>query len=162
MSRHVLDERIPAVSLWLPRSHSRVRKISTLSLMTALWLHGVTKPPTLSAVTNEGQSQANTGQAYPRPYFGYPPNPGKPDSFKEEAKAIGRVQTAFTKYARACVELFTPEFIGLKGAVPVTPEVSEMLGWSGAEGLLDAGSFAGAISEASLLMSLPDSELSDW
>jgi hypothetical protein len=84
------------------------------------------------------------------------------ESYKEEAKAIVRVQIAFSRYARACIELFQPEFIGLKGTPSLTAEILETQGWDGAESLLDAGSFAGAISEASLVMSLPDSELSDW
>ena len=162
MSCHALDQRIPASSPCPLRSLNRIRKVSTLSLITVLCLLGGLNPPRLSAATNEGQAQATTGQASPQPYFGYPPNSVRKNYSKEEAKAIGRVESAFSKYARACVELFRPEFIGLKGTPSVTAEILETQGWGGAEGLLDPGSLAGAISEASLVMSLPDSELRDW
>jgi hypothetical protein len=109
---------------------------------------------TRGVTTNDGQSQTYSGP--------YPPNPYKTNYSKEEEKAIGNVQSAFAKYIRSCAALFKPELIGLKGEAPVPVDVAESLRLKAGEGLMDPNSIAGAIGEASVLISQPDSELTEW
>src|SRR5271165_4330111 len=139
----------------------RVGRLCALFLATILGIYGWVMPR-VAAVTNDGQTQTNNSQTYSGRHFGYPPNPYNPNYSKEEEKAIGRVESAFVKYSTACIALFKPELIGLKGEINMPVETAEMMRLKGAEGLLDSNSLAGAISEASVLMSLPDLELTEW
>jgi len=81
---------------------------------------------------------------------------------REEERALGLIETVFAKYGSACIALFRPELIGLKGEPHIPVETAESLRLEGPEGLLDRGSLAGAIMVASILMSLPDAELTEW
>lgn len=133
-----------------------------MCLAAVLGIHGGLMPRVAAAATNDGQAQPNNSQTYSGRYFGYPPNPYNPPYSKEEEKAIGKVESAFGKYSAACITLFKPELIGLKGEINIPVETTEMLRLQGAEALLDPNGLAGAIREASVLMSLPDSELTEW
>ncbi len=142
-----------------------VGRIGALFLVAVLVIHCGITPRVAAAAANAGQAQTGngqTGQTYTGPYFGYPPNPLKPTYSKEEEKALGNVQTAFAKYSSSCAALFKPELIGLKGEVPVPVEVAETLRLKAGEALMDPNSLAGALSEASVLMSQPDSQLTEW
>jgi hypothetical protein len=150
----------------LPRGSSpryvRVDSMAAQFLTAVLCIHAGLMPRAAAATTNDGQAQTNNTQTYPGPYFGYPPNRRKTQYSKEEEKAIGKVESAFFRYSSACIALFKPELIGLKGIANAPVETTETLGLKGAEGLMDPDSLAGAISEASVLMSRPDPELTEW
>jgi hypothetical protein len=150
-----------AVSPRVDRQKSEIDLRMMVLLRVAVILMIVAAPqtafPTTVVATNDGQPQTYNG-----PSFGYPPNPNKVSFSKEEERAIGNVQTAFVKYSSSCAALFKPELIGLKGAVPVPVDVAETLRLKAGEGLMDPNTLAGAISEASVLMSQPDSELTEW
>ena len=148
---HSDDQALPLRSL--PK-HARVGSMGALFLAAVLGIHAGVMPRVAAAATaNDGQAQTDNRQPYAGSSFGYPPNPQITKYSKEEEKAIGQLEAAFGRYSSACVTLFKPELIGLKGEFPVRLEVTENLRLQGAEGLLDPGSLAGAISEASILVS---------
>jgi hypothetical protein len=155
-SRIHLDDQ--ALSLFsLPQRASHVGRIGTLFLAAALGISAGAMSRVAAAVTNEGLTQTDNSQTNAGPS-----NAHSARYLKEEEKAIERVESAFGKYSSACIALFAPQLMGLDGEINEPSETAEMLHLKRAEGLLDPNSIAGAISEASVLISQPDSELTEW